>query len=139
MTLVGRLSSVFSWGRSGHRGDIMNIRAERWAIGGVPVLTVSGNLDFDTSGRLLMWADEAWDPRQKLLILDLQGVNHIDSAGVTELVLIKKRARRQGGNVLLTHVSEVARYVLNIMGLQEPLEVYDTPEEALAAQRTGTG
>src|SRR5713226_6321627 len=117
----------------------MNVSAERGAINGVPILMVSGNLDFDTSGRLLMWADDAWDPDKKLLILDLQGVDHIDSAGVTELVLIKKRARRQGGNVVLTHVSEVARYVLNIMGLQEPLEVYDTPEEALAAQRVGTG
>ena len=117
----------------------MNIRAESGAIQGVPVLTVFGNLDFDTSGKLLMWADDAWDPDRKLLILDLQGVDHIDSAGVTELVLIKKRARRQGGNVVLTHVSEVARYVLNIMGLQEPLEVYNTAEEALAAQQPVTG
>ena len=110
----------------------MNIRSEREAIEGIPVLKVFGNLDFDTSGRLLMWADEAWDPEKKLLILDLQGVDHIDSAGVTELVLIKKRARRQGGNVVLTHVSDVARYVLTIMGLQEPLEVYDTAEAAVA-------
>lgn len=116
----------------------MNIAAERGTIAGVPLLTVSGNLDFDTSGKLLLWADEAWDPGKKLLILDLQGVDHIDSAGVTELVLIKKRARRQGGNVVLTRVSEVARYVLSIMGLHEPLEVYDTPEAALAAQQTGT-
>ena len=41
--------------------------------------------------------DDAWDPEKRLLILDLEGVDHIDSAGVTELVLIKKRARRQGG------------------------------------------
>ena len=112
----------------------MNIRAERETVEGIPLLKVSGSLDFDTSGRLLMWADEAWDPEKKLLILDLQEVDHIDSAGVTELVLIKKRARRQGGNVVLTHVSDVARYVLNIMGLQEPLEVYDTTEAVLAAQ-----
>src|SRR5438128_3261967 len=112
----------------------MNIRTERGAIAGVPVLKVFGNLDFDTSGRLLMWADEAWDPEKKLLILDLQEVDHIDSAGITELVLIKKRARRQGGNAVLTHVSEVAHYILNMMGLQEPLEVYDTPEAALAAE-----
>src|SRR5262249_38619735 len=98
-----------------------------------------GNLDFDTSGRLLMWADEAWEPETKLLILDLAGVDHIDSAGVTELVLIKKRARRHGGNVVLTHVSEVARYVLNIMGMQEPLELYATPEAALAALAVGSG
>ena len=116
----------------------MKIRAERSAIDGVPLLKVCGNLDFDTSGRLLMWADEAWDPEKKLLILDLQEVDHIDSAGITELVLIKKRARRQGGNAVLTHVSEVAHYVLNIMGLQEPLEVYDTPEAALAAQEAGS-
>ena len=112
----------------------MNIRSEAAAVDGYPLLKVFGNLDFDTSGRLLMWADDAWDPEKRLLILDLEGVDHIDSAGVTELVLIKKRARRQGGNVVLTRVSEVARYVLNIMGLQEPLEVYETPEAALAAQ-----
>jgi anti-anti-sigma factor len=117
----------------------MNIHAERGSIDGVPLLKVAGNLDFDTSGKLLMWADETWDPDRKLLILDLEGVDHIDSAGVTELVLIKKRARRQGGNVVLTHVSEVARYVLNIMGLQEPLEVYDSPQAAIAAQRAGAG
>ena len=116
----------------------MNIRVERGAVQGVPVLAVFGNLDFDTSGKLLMWADDAWDRDGKLLILDLQGVDHIDSAGVTELVLIKKRARRQGGNVVLIHVSEVARYVLNIMGLQEPLEVYDTADAALAAQLAGS-
>ena len=113
----------------------MNIRFERAAVEGVPVLRVSGNLDFDTSGKLLMQADEAWDPEKRLLVLDLEGVQHIDSAGVTELVLVKKRARRQGGNVVLTHVSDVARYVLDIMGLQEPLEVYPTVAAALAAQR----
>jgi anti-sigma B factor antagonist len=112
----------------------MNVRIEPGSIEEVPVLRVYGNLDFDTSGRLLMAADEAWDEANTLLILDLQGVEHIDSAGVTELVLIKKRARRKGGNVVLTHVSEVACYVLNMMGLQEPLEVYDTPAEAIAAQ-----
>jgi anti-sigma B factor antagonist len=114
---------------------LMNIQFERDAVDGVPVLKVSGNLDFDTSGRLLMQADDAWDPEKKLLVLDLAGVQHIDSAGVTELVLVKKRARRQGGNVVLAHVSDVTRYVLDIMGLQEPLEVYPTVEAALAAQR----
>jgi anti-sigma B factor antagonist len=115
----------------------MNIRYEATTASGYPVLKVFGNLDFDTSGKLLMWADHAWDPEKKLLILDLEGVEHIDSAGVTELVLVKKRARRQGGNVVLTRVSEVGQYVLNIMGLQEPLEVYETPEAALAAQLGG--
>jgi anti-sigma B factor antagonist len=113
----------------------MNIRFERSVVEGFPVLKVFGNLDFDTSGKLLMQADDAWDPEKPLLVLDLQGVEHIDSAGVTELVLVKKRARRQGGNVVLTHVSDVTRYVLEIMGLQEPLEVYPTVLAALAAQR----
>jgi anti-anti-sigma factor len=112
----------------------MNIRIEPGVIEGVPILRIFGNLDFDTSGRLLMAADEAWNDANPLLILDLQGVEHLDSAGVTELVLIKKRARRKDGNVVLTHVSEVACYVLNMMGLQEPLEVYDNPAAALAAQ-----
>jgi anti-anti-sigma factor len=112
----------------------VNIRYEQAALNGYPVLKIFGAIDFDTSGKVLMWVDHAWDEEKKLVILDLEGVDHIDSAGVTELVLVKKRARRRDGNVVLTRVSEVGRYVLNIMGLQEPLEVYDTPEAALAAQ-----
>ena len=46
---------------------------------------------------------------------------------------VDRRARRRGGNAVLTHVSDVTRYVLDIMGLQEPLEVYETPAAALAA------
>jgi anti-anti-sigma factor len=111
----------------------MNIRYEQADLNGYPVLKIFGSMDFDTSGKVLMWVDHAWDDEKKLVILDLEGVDHIDSAGVTELVLVKKRARRRDGNVVLARVSEVGRYVLNIMGLQEPLEVYDTPEAALAA------
>src|SRR5687768_9819700 len=112
----------------------MNIRTEAGTFDGFPMLKVYGNLEFSTTGRLVMFADDAWDPEKKLLILDLQGVDHIDSAGVSELVLIKRRARQKDGNVVLTCVSEVAHYVLDLAGMKEPLEVYDTPREAIAAQ-----
>jgi anti-anti-sigma factor len=112
----------------------MNIRTEAATVDGFPLLKVYGNLEFSTAGRLMMFADDAWDPETKLLILDLQGVDHIDSAGVGELVTIKKRARQKDGNVVFTHVSEVAHYVLEMAGMKEPLEVYETPEEAIAAQ-----
>ena len=112
----------------------MNIRTERGAIAGVPVLKVFGNLDFDTSGRLLMWADEAWDPQKKLLILDLQGVDHIDSAGVTELVLIKKRARRQGGNVV--HVDPVHDLVVVWRWSAQSQQGFKKVVEAITDQST---
>jgi len=111
----------------------MNIRFERESVEGYPLIRVFGALDFDTSGKLLMETDAGWNPSRPLLILDLHGVEHIDSAGVTELVLIKKRLRRRGGNAVLTRVSDVTRYVLDIMGLQEPLEVFESPEAALAS------
>ncbi len=97
----------------------MNIRVERESVRDVPVLKVFGSLDFDTSGRLLMWADEAWDPSGKLLILDLGGVDHIDSAGVTELVV---DLRYNGGG--LVGIADLVGDLLG--GGRQPTDVFES-------------
>src|SRR5689334_16415886 len=119
----------------------MNIQFKRSDIHGVPMLTVSGDLDIDTSGRLLMATDDVAAEGKNVLILDLQGLNLLDSTGVTELVLVKKRFKRRGGNVYITNASEVAQRVLGLLHLEETLDVLPTPEDVLrteAARKTAS-
>src|ERR1051326_9480444 len=86
----------------------MNIEFKRSDVHGVPMLSVIGDLDIDTSGRLLMATDDIAAEGKNVLILDLQELNLLDSTGGTELVLVKKRFKRRGGNVYITNASEVA-------------------------------
>jgi anti-anti-sigma factor len=119
---------------------LMNIAFKRSDIHGVPMLTVNGDLDIDTSGRLLMATDDIAAEGKNVLILDLQGLNLLDSTGVTELVLVKKRFKRRGGNVYITNASEVAQRVLGLLHLEETLDVLPTAEDVLrteAARRAG--
>jgi anti-sigma B factor antagonist len=117
----------------------MNIEFKRSDIQGVPMLSVLGDLDIDTSGRLLMATDDIASEGKNVLILDLNGLNLLDSTGVTELVLVKKRFKRRGGNVYITNASEVAQRVLGLLHLEETLDVLDKPEDVLKAQAAREG
>jgi anti-anti-sigma factor len=116
---------------------MMNIKFKRGDVHGVPVLSVEGDLDIDTSGRLLMATDDIAAEGKNVLILDLGRLNLLDSTGVTELVLVKKRFKRRGGNVYITNASEVAQRVLGLLHLEETLDVLASPEDVirLEAQR----
>jgi anti-sigma B factor antagonist len=112
-----------------------NIQVQIDAEGEIPVLRIAGYLDIDTTGRLLMATDDAWREGLPCMVLDLGGVEMLDSTGVSELILIKKRFDRKGTRVCLCCLSDVARHVMDLMHLQEALDVYPTSEEAIHAAR----
>ena len=101
----------------------------------IPVLRVSGYLDIDTTGRLLMAADDAWREGLPMMVLDLGDLDMLDSTGVSELMLIKKRFARKGTRVFLTCLSDVAQHVIGLMKLEVPLDVFASTEEAIQAGR----
>jgi anti-anti-sigma factor len=112
-----------------------NIQVQIDAEGEIPVLRVAGFLDIDTTGRLLMATDDAWREGLPCMVLDLGGVEMLDSTGVSELMLIKKRFARKGTRICLCCLSEVAHQVLDLMHLHEALDVYATAEEAIRTAR----
>jgi anti-sigma B factor antagonist len=112
----------------------MNVQFQRNDVQGIPMLSVRGDLDIDTSGRLLMATDDIAAEGKNVLILDLQELNLLDSTGVTELVLVKKRFKRRGGNVYITNASDVAQRVLGLLHLEETLDVLPTPADVVRAE-----
>lgn len=112
-----------------------NIQVQIDAEGEIPVLHVAGFLDIDTTGRLLMATDDVWHEGLTCMVLDLGGVDMLDSTGVSELMLIKKRFSRKGTRVCLCCLSEVTRHIMDMMHLHESLDVYATAGEAIQATR----
>jgi anti-anti-sigma factor len=117
------------------RETMPNIQVQIDAEGEIPVLRVAGFLDIDTTGRLLLATDDAWHEGLPTMVLDLGSVEMLDSTGVSELMLIKKRFARKGTRVCLCCLSEVAHHVLDMMRLHESLDVYPTAREAIQATR----
>lgn len=73
------------------------------------------------------------DAGNTAIVLGMQGVEYIDSAGLGELVACKKRASAKGGNVKLVMPSESVYKVLSIVSLHLVFEIFDNEAKAVAS------
>ena len=65
-------------------------------------LTVRGSLDINTAPMLGEEVDRIVGDRPELVIVDLSGLDLIDSSGVAALVKLYKGVRGMGGNVTIS-------------------------------------
>jgi anti-sigma B factor antagonist len=76
---------------------------------------------------------EALRGRAKLLVLDMGGVDYIDSSGIGELVSAYTVARNSGANLVLVSLRKKIIDLLHITKLYTVFTVYESVEAALAA------
>jgi anti-sigma B factor antagonist len=69
------------------------------------------------------------------LVLNLAGVEAIDSAGLGELVLLHMWAEGNGHSIVLAAPTERIRSLLELTNLVAVFQVYETEEEAIYASR----
>lgn len=72
------------------------------------------------------------------ILLNLAGVNHIDSSGLGELVSSHITLSDKGGEIKLAHLTERLRELLTVTKLLSVFEVYDDEPKALASFVGGT-
>ena len=68
---------------------------------------------------------------KKKLILNLEGVPYIDSAGLGEIVRTYTTVSRQGGKLKLLHLTKRIEDLLSITKLLTVFEVYEDENEAV--------
>ena len=68
---------------------------------------------------------------RKKLILNLEGVPYVDSAGLGEIVRTYTTVSRQGGNLKLLNLTKRITDLLMITKLLTVFDTYDSEEEAL--------
>ena len=90
-----------------------------------------GGLDMAAATHLKL--QENLDAGKTRLVLDLQGVDYIDSAGLGEIVRVMKRARETGGDLRLCGLREDVLRIFEITGLTKAIAIYPTREEAVAS------
>lgn len=64
------------------------------------------------------------------LVLDLAGIDHIDSAGLSALIAGLKAARQAGGSLVIAQPSKPVRAMLKLTNLHRVLESRDQADDA---------
>src|SRR5918993_1877469 len=100
---------------------------------GHTVLEVAGEVDVHTAPVLRRRALELIAGGRHRMVVDLGGVEFLDSSGLGVLVEIQSRLREAGGTLALTRPADRIRKLFALTGLDEVFTVHDTVEGALGS------
>jgi anti-anti-sigma factor len=96
---------------------------------GQVVVALRGELDvLDAASLAAALAEVA--AREPMIIVDLAGLEFIDSSGVAALVLVRKQARRAGGDLLLAAPQAQVMRFLSVTRLVDAFSVHASVEHA---------
>ncbi len=113
----------------------MDLKIETRQADGVTILACQGRIVFgEESGSLRDKTTQLLSSAQPIL-LDLSGVNHVDSGGLATLVSLNSAALAAGTEMKLTGVGPRLHDVLQTTRLDRLFQVYDDEPQALAAFR----
>jgi anti-sigma B factor antagonist len=100
---------------------------------GIAVLHLVGELDAHTFDDLDSALQELFGKNIFKIVLDMEKVGYISSAGIGTLVSSTMQCSDNGGNLVLIRVSDRLREVLSVLGLLEMLHYADDLQPALAS------
>jgi anti-sigma B factor antagonist len=100
-------------------------------VGDVAVLDLNGELDTYSCPALRSAVVNLVDRGQRNILLNMAGVEYIDSAGLGTLVGGLKRTTEHGGQLKLVNTNSQIQKVLNITGLVRVFEQFSSEEEAI--------
>jgi len=113
----------------------VNVRVERLPGEDVTVVAVHGELDIGGAPNLRAALIETIDahPGQHVVV-DLEGVDFIDSAGLGVLLGGRERARGADGDLALVATGQGVIKVLELTGLTRVFEIHPSRTAALGAE-----
>jgi anti-anti-sigma factor len=88
---------------------------------GVRRLRLTGNLDLTSAPVLIGTLDKMAAQRLDTIVLELEGIDFIDSYGLSAIVDSHRRLEAAGGRLRVGSLSDSARRLLDMTGLLEPL------------------
>ncbi|GAB3478537.1 STAS domain-containing protein [Nocardiopsis coralliicola] len=97
------------------------------------VVTVEGDLDIATANDLQEQALAAVEDHGPWLILDLAGLEFMDSSGLNAVIHIYRAVKERGGSLALAAPNERVTKVVRLVGLHRQVPVHTTVPTAVSA------
>ena len=108
------------------------MQIEERLVGDIKVLDLSGKMTLGEGDELLRdKVNSLVHQGHKKIILNLEGVPYIDSAGLGEIVRTYTTVSRQGGKLKLLNLTKRIEDLLSITKLLTVFETYDSEEAAV--------
>ena len=94
-------------------------------------LALAGEFDLSNATQVEDALKEIESERPSLLVLDLRGLTFMDSTGLRVMVSADARARDDSRRLAVVQGPESVHRVFRITGLDDHLEMVETPEAAM--------
>jgi len=102
-----------------------------------PVLTLQGEMDFRSSPGVRKVL-RRWVKRKSAgFVVDLSGVERMDSSGVATLIECARDMEKYGGRLVLSGVGASVRDAFSLAGVDDLFEVVDDPKEVPSVRGQG--
>jgi anti-sigma B factor antagonist len=112
----------------------MSLKATSREIGGVTVVDLDGRITLGDGSTLLRdLIREKVNSGHKMLLLNLAGVNYIDSTGLGELVSGYRLVKAQNGELKLLNLNERVSDLLQITKLYTVFDIHNDEVKAVAS------
>jgi anti-sigma B factor antagonist len=98
------------------------------------VVAVTGELELGTAPRLRQQVVSLVGEGRQRIVIDLSGVEFVDSLGLGVLVSALKRVRAHGGELRVAGPVPRVRALFSLTRLEEIIEVYESVDEAVAGR-----
>jgi len=109
----------------------MDLKIETRQADGVTILSCQGRIVFGEESGILRDQVTQLFGSTKQILLDLSGVNHVDSGGLATLVTLNTSALAAGTEMKLTGVGPRLHDVLQTTRLNRLFQIYDDERQAL--------
>jgi anti-sigma B factor antagonist len=113
--------------------EISDTDADGWTV-----LAASGEIDVAVAPSLRERLGELVDQGVHQIVVDLEGVDFIDSTGLGVLVGAVRRARGVGGDVRVVCTNSRLLKVFGVTGLDEVFVIAESVPDAVAATTPGS-
>jgi len=103
--------------------------------GGVVIVRPVGEIDALTASSFAAVLNQQLQAGGKQLVIDLEQVEFMSSAGLRVLLMVLKELRRQQGNLRLAAVRDKVLQILQMSGFSTIFQLFPTVEDATASFR----
>lgn len=110
---------------------LMQLRLSTRTMDGVLIVDGGGRIVFGEESASLRDTVKKLIPDNKNIVLNLGGVNYIDSGGLGTLVALYTTAHNAGGSIKLANLTQRVGDLLQVTKLLTVFQVYDSEEQAV--------
>ncbi|MGQ9630424.1 MAG: STAS domain-containing protein [bacterium] len=100
-------------------------------LGGITILEMSGRFDATASFDLSRNVSSLLEEGRRDIVLNMNGVDYINSAALGSLINLRKKVAARGGHLKLAKLQSWVERVFKETRLDRFFEVYDTEAEAI--------